>query len=204
VWPRHRALARRWLITVTSILLVLSLPIVANPIVDALPQAARLDDAGSIVTLIVLDGDNRRGRVRETQRVWAAERPQIVYVLGGPWVVEALVEVGLPQERIRLVQGPENTRAQMEWIQRYIAAHASERVAVIASRLHMPRVEALTRSMRLPVMLITSPIDTEPARTGIWTLVPTYIALRASRDAIYEHAALAYYEWRDWIALKPG
>jgi hypothetical protein len=29
--------------------------------------------------------------------------------------------------------------------------------------------------------------------------VPTYIALRVSRDALYEHAALAYYRSRGWI-----
>jgi hypothetical protein len=29
--------------------------------------------------------------------------------------------------------------------------------------------------------------------------IPTYTALRVSRDALYEHAALAYYGWRRWI-----
>jgi hypothetical protein len=29
--------------------------------------------------------------------------------------------------------------------------------------------------------------------------VPTYYALRVSRDAIYEHVALRYYRWHGWI-----
>ena len=47
--------------------------------------------------------------------------------------------------------------------------------------------------------LIVSPIDTEPATSGWRLVVPTYYALRVSRDAIYEHAALALYTWRGWI-----
>jgi hypothetical protein len=72
--------------------------------------------------------------------------------------------------------------------------------AVIASRLQAARVDALIRTARLPVTLLSSPVDEEPPVSGAARFVPSYIALRMSRDAIYEHAALVYYRWRGWIA----
>jgi hypothetical protein len=63
----------------------------------------------------------------------------------------------------------------------------------------MPRVAALAQTAGLELDLLASPVDQEPPTEGVWRLVPTYLALRVSRDAIYEHAALAYYRWRGWI-----
>jgi uncharacterized SAM-binding protein YcdF (DUF218 family) len=73
------------------------------------------------------------------------------------------------------------------------------RTCVIASRLQMPRVAALAHSEGLDVTLIPSPTDTEPPTAGFRVFVPSYTALGVSRDALYEHAALAYYRWRDWV-----
>jgi hypothetical protein len=60
-------------------------------------------------------------------------------------------------------------------------------------------VAGLVRRADLPTVLIASPVDTEPATSGWWLFVPSYYALRVSRDAIYEHAALAYYARKGWI-----
>ncbi len=57
----------------------------------------------------------------------------------------------------------------------------------------------LLEQSHLFVRLIESPVDVEPASTGALAFVPTYYALRLSRDAIYEHAALRYYRWHGWI-----
>jgi hypothetical protein len=70
---------------------------------------------------------------------------------------------------------------------------------VVASRLQAPRVWALARAMGLGILVMPSPVDDEPAASGLRAFVPSYLALRVSRDAIYEHVALAYYRWQGWI-----
>jgi hypothetical protein len=63
----------------------------------------------------------------------------------------------------------------------------------------MPRIAALARSAGVAPLLLPSPIDDEPPAVGVWRFVPTYIGLRTSRDAMYEHAALVYYRNKGWI-----
>ena len=46
---------------------------------------------------------------------------------------------------------------------------------------------------------LPSPVDVEPNGEGIDGWTPKYVALRMSRDAIYEHAAMAYYRWKGVI-----
>jgi hypothetical protein len=59
---------------------------------------------------------------------------------------------------------------------------------------------ALIRSRNCPVALLPSAVDAEPPTAGTDRFVPSYLALRLSRDAIYEHAALVYYRSRRFIA----
>jgi hypothetical protein len=101
---------------------------------------------------------------------------------------------------ISLDSGPLNTREQVAWVARFFAAHPNTRAALVASRLQMPRIAALVFAARLPIVLAPSPIDDEPPMSGWRRWVPTYIALRVSRDAIYEHVALRYYWWKGWIS----
>jgi hypothetical protein len=56
----------------------------------------------------------------------------------------------------------------------------------------------LTQRARLRAGIAASAIDDEPPVSGPGLWAPTYIALRVSRDALYEHAALVYYRWRGW------
>jgi hypothetical protein len=70
---------------------------------------------------------------------------------------------------------------------------------VIVSRLQAARMAGLLERAHLLIRLIESPVDVEPATTGALTFVPTYFALRLSRDALYEHAALWYYRRHGWI-----
>jgi hypothetical protein len=101
---------------------------------------------------------------------------------------------------LRHETGVSNTRDQIDWVVLFVREHPDSRVAVVASRLQMPRVRALADAQNLRVAFVAAPIDTDPASVGWRRLWPSYAALRASRDAIYEHAALAYYRWRGWIA----
>jgi uncharacterized SAM-binding protein YcdF (DUF218 family) len=201
LWPRSRRLGYGWLLAVALIYLVLSVPWVANQIADRLmpPQHEPAAFAGALDTLVVFDGDNRVGRVREARRVYGIARPREIDVLGETWLVYALRRAGIPPDRIRQQAGPSTTREQMAWVQHSVEPRAAARIGLIASRLQMPRVAALAKSAGLALVLLPAAADAEPPTHGIRLYIPTYKALRVSRDALYEHAALAYYAWRGWI-----
>jgi uncharacterized SAM-binding protein YcdF (DUF218 family) len=204
LWPRRPRVERLWLAGLASLYLVMGLPWVANELGDRLspPQAYPDTALASIQQLIVFDGDNRIGRTREASRVWSLAQPSVVHVLGGVWLADALVVAGIPRDRIQLDSGPRTTRAQMEKVQRIVARAGALHTGIIVSRLQLPRTAGLANAANLSVQLVASPVDVEPPRTGIWRFVPTYVGLRASRDALYEHAALGLYAWRGWIVQR--
>ena len=201
VWPRSRRLAKHWLLWVSGVYLVLGLPVVANAIVNALPAVAPVaDDPARVRTLIVFDGDNRRGRLEETLRFLRAHPGVSFWVLGEEWLVEELIRAGYPRRSFGQEKQSRNTRDQMAWVERFLSENPEAQPAIIASVVQMPRVAALARAAMLQVTLVASPLDDEPPRTGWRRFIPAYAALRASRDAIYEHAALAYYRRQGWIS----
>lgn len=194
---RFRRLGALLVTAVSSGYLVLALPVVGTNIANALPRA-EIGRPGRIATLIVLDGDNRRGRVREVQHVLESERPETVWVLGGEWILDALNDAAVSGPSFRYDSTAATTLAQLAQVQD-IAARSSGPTAVVVSRLQAPRVLALVRSYEIPVTVLPSAIDDEPPTTGMWRFVPSYVALRVSRDAIYEHAALSYYKSRGFV-----
>jgi hypothetical protein len=202
VWPRTRRFAKRWLLWVSGVYVVLGLPAVANTIVGALPPVdASRDRLDDVRTLLVLDGDNRRGRLEETVRFLRAHAPERFWVLGEEWLIEGLIRAGYPRHTFGHETQSRTTLEQMAWVASFVSGHSEARpVAVLASRVQMPRVAALARAAGVDVVLVPSPLDAAPA-TGGWRLfVPSYAALRASRDAICEHVALRYDRRQGWIA----
>ncbi len=200
LWPNRRRFGRAWLALVAVAYLFMALPAVATAIAGRLSATATPPAAvGHLDTLAVLDGDNRRGRVRVAQQILSVDAPKEVWVLGGPWIVEALAAAGVPKERLFHDPRTPTTRDQLARVQRLIAERPTGRVGVIVSRLQAPRVARLAAAQLMPLVLIVSPVDDEPPTSGVRAFIPRYIALRVSRDALYEHAALAYYRWRQWI-----
>jgi len=200
LWPRNRRLGMGWLLAVGAAYLVLALPCVANVI--APPPASRAEDADAwsrLDTLIVLDGDNRDGRVRQAVKVFSATSPRTVWLVGNLWMLDPLQKAGIPWARLKPDEDAPTTLDQLTHVGDLVAHGESGRTALIASRLQMPRVAALVATRHVSVVLIASPADSEPATTGVWQFVPTYGALSVSRDALYEHAALAYYRWQGWV-----
>lgn len=202
--PSTRRAVRIAVYVLSVVYVVLATPVVANGLVASLPASrpSHLAGISPVDAVIVLDGDNRRGRVRAAQRLEDDSSPPPLLVLadpGDPWVANNLVSTGVPSGRITSETGAYTTREQVDLAHRTIASHAWTRVALVASRLQSPRVSALTRDWRPVPTIVSAPVDDEPAHDGIWAIVPSYIALRVSRDALYEHAALIYYRWRGWI-----
>jgi hypothetical protein len=190
------------LLAVGCTYLVLSLPFIANLIAGSLPAApsvARPASPGPVDLLVVMDGDNRRGRARAGIEVNRAASPREVWVLGDGWLIEELSAGGVPRNRIFHDAFLPTTRDQLASLTALVARRPGWTVAVIVSRLQAARMVLLLEQSHLFVRLIQSPVDVEPATTGALAFVPTYYATRISRDAIYEHAALRYYRWRGWI-----
>jgi hypothetical protein len=200
IWPRNRAFGRGWLLSVVAVHVTLSLPCVARAIADRLPRVAAPGAMQHVDTLIVLDGDNWQGRLRQAERVLSIASPRVVWLLGNATRLDSLQEIGIPRARINLASGDQTTRDQMTHVRELLVAGQSDPTAIVASRLQMPRVAALVRTLGLHVTLLSSPVDAEPPTSGTWLFIPAFSALRLSQDALYEHAALAYYRWRKWTA----
>ena len=202
-WRPATARAVRWFVlALGSVYLVLSLPIAAYQIANWLPAvpSARLPgSAGPVDALVVMDGDNRRGRVRAAIQVNAAAMPREIWVMGDGTLIEEMSAGGVPRNRIFHNSFLETTRDQITSLASLMTRRPAWRIAVIVSRLQAPRMARLLDKSHLAVSLIESPADVEPATTGAVAFVPTYYALRISRDALYEHAALQYYRWHGWI-----
>ncbi|MCC7009085.1 MAG: hypothetical protein IT184_09735 [Acidobacteria bacterium] len=199
--PRARRATTAWFVAVAALYLALALPAVAALISGALPRphGRELRAGDRIDVLVVFDGDNRRGRVREAQRVYLMAQPNEVWSLGWePWMHAALAQAGVPRARLYHDAATTTTREQIAWVASRLRASPVLQLAVVVSRLQAPRVEALMRAERLSPVLVVAPADVEPAGGGLRAFVPTYFALRISRDALYEHAALRYYAWRRW------
>jgi hypothetical protein len=181
--------------------LLLALPAVSHRVGQSLLFAQPAADPGRVDALIVLDGDNRRGRLAaaiEEARRWRGAQ---VTVLGEDWLVDGLIAEGLSPARLRQEAAPSNTREQMQWVRSHLIANPDLSAALIASRLQMPRVAALADAMAITIALVPSPVDAEPPDRGPRRWIPSYAALRMARDAIYEHTALLYYERKGWIHL---
>ena len=197
--PKRRRMAILWLLTVIGLYLVISMPVVAHAITARLPAVSAPDTSPPIGALIVLDGDNRRGRVRSAQAVMAAQRLPDVRVLGTHWILDALNEAGVDGHAYKVDGSAGNTLAQMQQVATIAANVREAKVVVIASRLQAPRVAALAAALKTRAVVLPSPVDDEPPAAGLRKYVPTYLALRVSRDALYEHAALWWYERQGWI-----
>ena len=200
IWPKRRRLGLVWILGVTAIYAVLALPVTAHAIADGLPAVARVDTSGSpIPLLIVLDGDNRRGRARVAQQIVASNRPEAIWVLGSSWMIDPLLQAGVPDGAARHDPTAANTLEQMQQVATMAADVAPGRTVVIASRLQAPRVVALAAAFGTAPDIVPAPVDDEPPSSGLWRFIPRYIALRLSRDALYEHAALWWYARQGWI-----
>ena len=204
VWPRRWTWVRRWCLLVAPIYFLLTLPIVAHALASSL--AAR-DDAhrapsGAVQEVIIFDGDNRRGRLRAAKALIDQAPPNEVWVLGlePEWFQEEMPGEGIPLDRVRFDATTGNTRAQVEWVAQFQEDHPDADVAVVVSRMQAARVAGLAAARgiaRLPI--IGAEASREPASSGIWRFVPSRDAWNVSRDAIYEHLALAYYARNGWI-----
>jgi hypothetical protein len=203
VWPRNRRLGRYWFATLALLYVILALPLTARAISPTVPPSLadpRGISPGQLDALVIFDGDNRRGRVTVSRDLFQSAHPPVVWVLGleADWIRDELPRVGVPPNVIQADFGTGTTRAQLEWVRNRREHIAETRMAIVASRLQLRRVAGMAKAMGLNVRLVSAPVDHEPATYGWRLYVPSYFALRVSRDGLYERAAMRYYQWRGW------
>jgi len=199
VWPRRPRFALAAMSGLATLYLAMALPVVASWTSDALWPYRPCAPVPRGNVLILISGDNPAGRLMATLAAFRQWSFSPVVVVGGAWWADQLVEAGIPRARILNYTGARTTREQMDWVAKYMSVHR-ESAVLVASRVQMPRIASLAAAAGLQLALDPSPADVEPARSGTSRWVPTLGAMKLTRDAVYEHAALAYYASRGWIA----
>jgi uncharacterized SAM-binding protein YcdF (DUF218 family) len=202
IWPRRKRLGRWWLSSVTAGYLMLALPCVAGLIAGALPAPSRSLNSmsGRLDTIIILEGDNLDGRIDETIRRYSAASARQVWVMADWWTLKTIREAHVPAKRFAVEPNPPTTLDQMTRVRRFLKEDPDAgRTGLVVSRLQAPRLAALATALGMDVTVISAPVDVEPPTSGLGRYLPHYSALSVSRDALYEHAAIAYYRWRKWI-----
>ncbi len=196
VWPRWPRSGLYGIAGVIVAYAVMALPIVATAITDALPPAPAPGEAElrGVQTLFIFDGDNRWGRLREFAAIEDLAKPRRVVLLGRLSVYKDLRLMGVPTERLRQDSTSYNTTTQVARVAALIAGDGSDHAAILTSRLQFPRVQAFVRRRGLNVLVVPSPLDVTPPTRGAGRFLPSLAALAVSRDAVYELAALRYYD----------
>ena len=195
LWPRRPRSGGLLFAAICVIYLVMALPVVAGALASRLPPAPSPTDADirDIQTLFIFDGDNRFGRMREFERIYALARPRQIFLLGRLSVYKDLLLMPIPREGLHHDQLSYNTSTQVERVATLMAGGGADHPAILVSRLQFPRVQAFVRQAGLPVLVVPAPLDEEPSQVGLKRWVPSLAALAVTRDALYELAALAYY-----------
>lgn len=201
VSKRTRRSGRLVLMTLVIVYLALSLPWVSDLVSTVLPRPSiqRPTPSDKIDQLFVLDGDNYRARAKTACEVFAQHRPRIVWIQGSMDLRDELVACGVPADLWAWGSGGNRTTQQVRNVQQHAVRPDAGRLALVVSRVQLPRVAALVRAAGLDVAIIASPVDREPASSGFGRLLPSFSALAVSRDAIYEIAAYAYYRLNGWL-----
>jgi uncharacterized SAM-binding protein YcdF (DUF218 family) len=192
----------RWLLwSFLSLYFVLSLPVVARFLAGPAARTHSLPAAeyGHLDDLFVIDGDNYQSRAALAAVVARTASPRTVWVVGGGELRDAMLAHGIDKDVWRWGGGDAGTTYdQMVWIKKSIATTQSRRAAVIASRVHLPRIVELARRLPVEVVAIPSPLDSEPPDSGVWAWLPSFAGLHLSREGLYERVAVAYYRWKGW------
>lgn len=178
---------------------VLSTPIVACALTAHLAVYGPLRQPTHVAAVVLLDGDNPSERLTETLRLYRWLQPPWVVLSGDQFPAEDLVRGGVPRDRILVDATSETTREQALHVASLLRAHQIESSVLVASEIQMPRALGAFRAAGVEAVPSASPLDWRGPCSGAAAWLPGRDALYASKEAIYEYLALAYYRWRHWL-----
>jgi uncharacterized SAM-binding protein YcdF (DUF218 family) len=123
----------------------------------------------------------------------------VCVVVAGPATLrDALVDGGIPMDRVIVDSGGTTTHEQLANVVGILRGRGFGRLVLVASEIHMPRALATAEALGLDAVPSASATRRIAGRPRFW---PTSDALRLSRESLYEYAALWYYGARGW--MKP-
>jgi uncharacterized SAM-binding protein YcdF (DUF218 family) len=189
------------------------------------PLASASDAHGATVVVVLGAGSvNLRAGGRQLSSVTmeaglrVLEAARLFELLNGPLVIasggvtehdanaapeslairRALIELGVPADRILLESESKNTRDEATMIKQMLAARGVTNFVLVTSPLHMRR--SMLTFEREGMHPIASPAALVPdrSRESSW-LLPSDLWLQLGDSAIYEWLARAYYWSRGWL-----
>jgi len=111
----------------------------------------------------------------------------------------ALVDLGVPADRIVLESESKNTRDEVVIIKRMLAERGENRFVLVTSPLHMGRsLRAFEHEGMHPVPSSSSLVPATSRPRSWW--VPNDMSLYVTDSAIYEWMARGYYWWQGWTS----
>jgi uncharacterized SAM-binding protein YcdF (DUF218 family) len=110
----------------------------------------------------------------------------------------ALIDVGVPADRIVLESESKNTRDEAVIVKRMLAERNITQSILVTSPLHMRR--SMMAFEQQGLRPIPSPAALVPERAAARRLLwPSVMWLDVSNDALYEWLARGYYWWQGWL-----
>lgn len=155
-------------------------------------------------------------RVLEAARVYRLLNKPLVIASGG--IVDprrqltseadvmrtALIQLGVPADRIVLEPESRNTHDQAVLVKPLLQAHRVERFVLVTSVTHMKRSVGAFRSESLePIPSAASCCLWQTPIAGVSRWAPRLPALNVSELVFYEYLALPYYWVRGWLTKPP-
>jgi uncharacterized SAM-binding protein YcdF (DUF218 family) len=110
----------------------------------------------------------------------------------------ALVDLGVPADRILVESQSKNTREEALVIKRMLAERGLTRFVLVTSPLHMRRSILAFEQQGLHPIPSPSQLVPEGA-SGRTALFPNHLWLRIGDAVLYEWVARGYYWWQGWL-----
>ncbi len=157
--------------------------------------------------------------VSDSSALRAIEGARLYRLMDEPWVIAsggssellrggsaesqamrlALMQLGVPAERILLETVSQNTRGQAVALRPMLEEQGLERFVLVTSPTHMPRALRAFRAVGLEPMPSVAAQHSETFPLSSFPLQPDLEALEASKVALREVIALVYYGLRGWL-----
>jgi uncharacterized SAM-binding protein YcdF (DUF218 family) len=125
-------------------------------------------------------------------------RPDLLLLPESRMLRDALIDAGVPPDRIVEESVSRTTREQAEQVPAVLRAHGIRRFVLVTSSVHMRRAIALFRSAGLDPVPSISLMRSEHQKPPP-LLLPSQEALDISNAAVYDYAAWVYYWWNGWL-----
>lgn len=141
---------------------------------------------------------------RLTDKPWVIASGGASELLGGESAESeamrlVLMQLGVPAERILLEAASQNTRGQALALGPMLEEQGIERFVLVTSPTHMPRALMAFRAVGLEPIPSVAAQHSEALPLPSFPLQPDLGALEASKVALREAIALAYYGLRGWL-----